>query len=65
MTPTTITDRARQQAAQFIQRNTNKFSEHPELWIEAITLELLQFQFNEFKREVTQDQIDNELAKYL
>jgi hypothetical protein len=59
------TDRARQQAAKFVEKNIDKFSEHPELWIEAITLELLQFQFNEFKREVTQDQIDNELAKYL
>ena len=65
MTPTTITERARQQAAKFVEKNIDKFSEHPELWIEAITLELLQFQFNEFKREVTQDQIDNELAKYL
>jgi hypothetical protein len=61
----TNTDRARQQAAKFVEKNIDKFSEHPELWIEAITLELLQFQFNEFKREVTQDQIDNELAKYL
>jgi hypothetical protein len=70
MTPTTITERAREQAAKFVEKNIDKFSEHPELWIEAITLELLQFQFNEFKLEVTtshvsQQDIDNELAKYL
>ena len=48
----TNTERAREQATIFVQKNINKFSEHPELWIEAITLELLQFQFNEFKLEV-------------
>jgi len=47
----TNTERAREQATIFVQKNINKFSEHPELWIEAITLELLQFQFNEFKIE--------------
>jgi hypothetical protein len=62
----TTTERAREQAAKFVQKNINKFSEHPELWIESITLELLQFQFNEFKLEqISQKDINNELAKYL
>lgn len=62
----TTTERAREQAAQFVQKNINKFSEHPELWIETITLELLQFQFNEFKLEqITPKDIETELAKHL
>jgi hypothetical protein len=61
----TNTDRARQQAAQFIHQHHEMFAADIDFWTEAIAGQLLKFQFNEFKREVTQDQIDNELAKYL
>jgi hypothetical protein len=66
----TNTDRARQQAAQFIHEHHEIFAADIDFWTEAIAGQLLKFQFNEFKLEVTtshvsQQDIDNELAKYL
>lgn len=57
--------RARQQAEKFIFDNSGIFKQNTYYWIEVITNQLLAFHLTEIKSEITQEQIDKELAKHL
>jgi hypothetical protein len=57
--------RARQQAEKFVFDNSGIFKANTYYWIEVITNQLLAFHLGEIKSEITQEQIDNELAKHL
>ena len=66
---TTTLQRARQQAEKFVFDNSGIFKQNTYYWIEVITNQLLAFHLGEIKAEIkaeiTQEQIDNELAKHL
>jgi hypothetical protein len=57
--------RAREQAEKFVFDNSGIFKANTYYWIEVITNQLLAFHLTEIKSEITQEQIDNELAKHL
>jgi hypothetical protein len=57
--------RARQQAEKFVFDNSGIFKSNTYYWIEVITNQLLAFHLAEIKSEITQEQIDKELAKHL
>ena len=66
----TTTERARQQAEKFIDKHKFSFKiNNPKVWIDEIALEFIDFYLAELKEiqktEITQEQIDEELAKYL
>ena len=61
----TTNQRARQQAEKIVFDNSGIFKANTYYWIEVITNQLLAFHLGEIKAEITQEQIDNELAKHL
>lgn len=61
----TTNQRAREQAEKFVFDNSGIFKANTYYWIEVITNQLLAFHLAEIKSEITQEQIDKELAKHL
>jgi hypothetical protein len=66
----TTTERARLKAENFIDKHKFAFQiNNPKVWIDEIALEFIDFYLAELKviqqTEITQEQIDEELAKYL